>query len=278
MLNKWLHLNCLAVKCRPLSSAIERRKTRRMKSVTFSGCDTLLFDAGNTLIYQQPSTISAIYTYLTENIDPKFEKVDAQAFIEASELWAGVQGDKESRGESRMPDGEFYLNMQFAGIHALKPKLPHVSKLKHAKAISQLLRKRDWVASDPVISILKKLKSRDYILGVVSNFTPELRNLLRDQGMDLFFDIIIISDEVGIWKPDPCIMLVALKHLQKSAEQCVYIGDHPFDFQCAKTAGIKAVWLNPNNSSIPKGVTTTPDYEIRSLEELLGLFCEDQTS
>lgn len=42
-----------------------------------------------------------------------------------------------------------------------------------------------------------------------------------------YFKAIVISGEVGIAKPDPAIYQLALDKLGASADQTLFIGDHP---------------------------------------------------
>lgn len=39
------------------------------------------------------------------------------------------------------------------------------------------------------------------------------------------YDVVVISDQVGLRKPDPEIFTLTLKRLDPSAEQCVFVDD-----------------------------------------------------
>jgi HAD superfamily hydrolase (TIGR01549 family) len=95
-------------------------------------------------------------------------------------------------------------------------------------------------------NILKKL-SRNYKLGLVSNFTytPIIYAGLRKLDINQFFNAILISDEVGWRKPHPKIFNEALKRLRVSAHETVYVGDSPLeDIKGAKATGMKTIFVS----------------------------------
>ena len=48
----------------------------------------------------------------------------------------------------------------------------------------------------------------------------------RDR-LDPIFDLLVISGEVGLRKPDPAIFDLTLEKLGVDAETCVFVDDHP---------------------------------------------------
>lgn len=82
------------------------------------------------------------------------------------------------------------------------------------------------------------------------------------------FPFILISESVGIWKPDPAIFQMALERAGIEAEDAIYVGDSPVaDVPGAKAASIRSVWINCAAIDWPGG--EPPDVEIRDLSELL---------
>ncbi len=74
------------------------------------------------------------------------------------------------------------------------------------------------------IDILEKL-SQHYRLGIIANQSSTTRELLKEWGMDLYFQVIILSEEVGIRKPDTRIFKLALEQAGIRADKAVYVGD-----------------------------------------------------
>jgi HAD superfamily hydrolase (TIGR01549 family) len=95
-------------------------------------------------------------------------------------------------------------------------------------------------------NILKSL-SRNYKLGLVSNFTytPIIYAGLRKLDINQFFNAILVSHEVGWRKPHPKIFNEALKRLRVSADETVYVGDSPLeDIKGAKATDMKTIFVS----------------------------------
>jgi putative hydrolase of the HAD superfamily len=104
----------------------------------------------------------------------------------------------------------------------------------------------------------------------VSNHRAWLHDYLKEIGLAQFFETIVISDIIGVEKPDIRIMQIALENLSLKASVCLYVGDHPFDVLCAKKAGIDCAWLTAADNILPDAVDYTEDYRIEKLQDLLN--------
>lgn len=93
--------------------------------------------------------------------------------------------------------------------------------------------------------VLRHLCSR-YALALVSNFDhpKHLYEILDHHKLTQFFDAIVISGEVGVKKPDPRIMFLALDSLGLQAKSCIYVGDIEEDERCALSAGMRAITID----------------------------------
>ncbi|UJF32295.1 HAD-IA family hydrolase [Paenibacillus hexagrammi] len=95
---------------------------------------------------------------------------------------------------------------------------------------------------DDVIPCLERLRDLGLRLGVISNFAPTLKAILKSKGVYHFFDPVIVSTEVGLEKPDPAIFRLALKMANVEAKDVLYIGDHETnDIWAPNQEGIEAV-------------------------------------
>ncbi|MEM2393199.1 MAG: HAD family hydrolase [Candidatus Bathyarchaeia archaeon] len=95
--------------------------------------------------------------------------------------------------------------------------------------------------------LLKKLSAENYKLGLVSNFTyaPLIYGALRKTGINQFFNVVLVSAEIGWRKPHPKIFEEALRRLQVRAEEVLYIGDSPDeDIRGAKQLGMKTIHVS----------------------------------
>jgi putative hydrolase of the HAD superfamily len=117
-----------------------------------------------------------------------------------------------------------------------------------------------------LISTLDKLKSRDIRLGMITNGRGQFQlDNIKALGIEKYFDTILISEWEGIKKPDPEIFKRAMKQLNVSAQQSIFIGDHPEnDVKAAQNVGMKGVWKKD-----PQWESIEADYIVDDLAELL---------
>lgn len=112
-------------------------------------------------------------------------------------------------------------------------------------------------------------------LGIVTNGFTELQQarLLRT-GLRDHFEVLIISEEVGIAKPHPGIFEHAITLMNHPLrEEVLMVGDNPeSDILGGINAGLDTCWLNIHNKSLPAGIT--PRYEVASLLELQEMFLQ----
>jgi putative hydrolase of the HAD superfamily len=125
----------------------------------------------------------------------------------------------------------------------------------------------------PCTKRILKMISADYKLGLVSNFTyaPVIYAGLRKLDMNHFFNIILISDEVGWRKPHPKIFNDALKRLKVSAHETVYVGDSPLeDIKGAKATGMKTIFVSSQFYTLKnlRESQQKPDIIVKNLHEL----------
>jgi YjjG family noncanonical pyrimidine nucleotidase len=86
------------------------------------------------------------------------------------------------------------------------------------------------------------------------------------------FQAVVISEDVGIAKPDPRIFAPALRAIGVKAAEVLYVGDSiTSDMAAARNAGMDFCWLNPGRVPVPMGYT--PAFIIASIKELLD--CRD---
>lgn len=137
-----------------------------------------------------------------------------------------------------------------------------------------------WVSRFPegvrplpgVAEMLRFLKNKGLKLGVVTNgFSPILQNSKIDHAeIRDYFDLIVVSKEIGIEKPDRGIFDYAIDQLSLKADACIFVGDHLInDIYGSKNAGMTAVWYNPGRLKNDSDVQ--PDYEINDYAALIKL-------
>lgn len=98
--------------------------------------------------------------------------------------------------------------------------------------------------SDDTRATLAALRARGLKLGVITNGGSEMqRRKLAGLELERSFDVVLVSEEEGVRKPDAEIFRRALARLGVTAHRAMFVGDHPVaDVDGAHGAGLLAVW------------------------------------
>jgi len=73
--------------------------------------------------------------------------------------------------------------------------------------------------------VLSYLKSHGYKIGLISNCSASIPNILKNMPFAQMIDVALFSSLVGMQKPDPRIYRLIAKQLALKPEDCLYIGD-----------------------------------------------------
>jgi len=92
--------------------------------------------------------------------------------------------------------------------------------------------------------LLNEIKNRNIKLGLITNGYSEFqRSNIRGLGITDYFEVIIVSEEEKLKKPHKEIFERMLQRLQVTADEAIYVGDHPQnDVEGCITAGMIGVW------------------------------------
>jgi YjjG family noncanonical pyrimidine nucleotidase len=102
-------------------------------------------------------------------------------------------------------------------------------------------------------ALLAAVKNRARIGIVSNNLLEEQSDKLRHCGLDRYVDALVVSEEVGVAKPDRRIFDIALERLDAAADHAVMVGDSwTADIAGARAAGIRAIWFNPTKQPKPQ--------------------------
>lgn len=116
--------------------------------------------------------------------------------------------------------------------------------------------------------LLAKLRERGFTIGVLSNgFADVQHRKIARAGLADKIDITVLSDDIGVNKPDTRLFRYAQSRTQwpDDASAHLMIGDNPAtDIGGALKAGWQAVWFNPRHlSDLPEGAV-----EAASLDDI----------
>ncbi len=122
------------------------------------------------------------------------------------------------------------------------------------------------------MDVLTTLKAKGFPLGIITNGSVQSQSAkLSHTDLISKVDTIIISEEVGMKKPEPGIFRIALERLGVRADEAVFIGDNPgSDIVGGNAAGLKTVWYENHIVWSPE-IRIAPDYTIHTIAEVLTL-------
>ncbi|WLI75563.1 pyrimidine 5'-nucleotidase [Kosakonia sp. H02] len=124
------------------------------------------------------------------------------------------------------------------------------------------------------VSLLDSLKGKAK-LGIITNgFTALQQIRLERTGLRDYFDLLVISEEVGVAKPDAKIFDYALQQAgNPDRSRVLMVGDTAeSDILGGINAGLSTCWLNAHGRTLPEGIN--PTWTVTSLNELEQLLCK----
>lgn len=119
---------------------------------------------------------------------------------------------------------------------------------------------------------IRKLYNHGICMAIVTSKTKKtaIRGLkLFD--MDKYFLTVIGHEECQKHKPDPEPVLRALAEIKLAPEECLMVGDSPFDLASARAAGVKTAAVRWTQIDWEQLLAEKPDYELALIEELLAI-------
>ncbi len=126
---------------------------------------------------------------------------------------------------------------------------------------------------DDMMESLCDLKNKGYKLGLITNGPIGMQNAKIDMlGAEFrnIFDVIVVTGELGVHKPDPQPFNKALELLNLKADECVYVGDHPRnDIEGSRNVGMHTIWYE--GFADWEDIYAPADVTIKGLKELRNI-------
>ena len=143
----------------------------------------------------------------------------------------------------------------------------HGQKIKHIQLYGDVLKS------------LEKLKKSSIKTAIITDGIPikQYEKILR-LGIDDLIDLVVISDEIGIRKPNPELFSYCLKKFKVKGHETIYVGDNIYkDIIPANFNKIHSVYIH-RGGKYDTNVTgetiseeNKPDHEISGLDELFSI-------
>lgn len=230
-----------------------------IKAVLFDMFDTVVLIRRNHDFYSP--ALLRMYNYLKkQGVDVSFETFEKVYIKERDELYAKADKNLE----------EPHFNLRVAATLKSLGYDYGVSSDPVTNATGQFCDefKKSVHLDEHAKAVLKALRAK-YKLGIVSNFAiPEcVFEILNEHGLEEIFDVVVVSGAVNKRKPSPEIFLTALKALDCSVSEAVFVGDTiDADIEGARNVGMRAIYIERRIEKDPDYVHPKPT--IKSLIEI----------
>ncbi|WGE88729.1 pyrimidine 5'-nucleotidase [Actinobacillus arthritidis] len=153
------------------------------------------------------------------------------------------------------------------------------AKLSHQTGIDALQLNQELMAEmalvskplDGVMDMLKQLYGK-VKLGIITNgFTELQQKRLINTETEKFFEIVVVSEQIGAAKPDRQVFDYAFALMDQSDRtKVLMVGDTlASDILGGNNAGIDTCWFNPTKSKNETQIRST--YEISSMSQLVEI-------
>jgi len=191
----------------------------------------VIFDYGGVMKSSHPLSIdiATIYNISVEEVE-KVKKITIPFF---SLLQRGLINEQE-----------FWQKFS----DAIKKPIP-----QNYKELLREIYEKTLVLFPEMIEFVKKLKDKGIKTAVLSNITKFQAEIIRKNNGYKEFNVLVLSYEEKLEKPELNIYLSVIKKLGVEPEECVFIDDKEKNLAPAKSLGMKTV-LAKNSGQIIKDV------------------------
>lgn len=207
---------------------------------------TLVFDAGGTLLHFDQARMQQVYLSAAQARGKMLDAAYVGAMLE--QLESELPTLSRHRALSLQSDmGKSFWEEFFAEGFARLGVTEDVTNVV-AEIRKQFMRGEFEVLFDDTLQALEALRERNIPMGILSNFSPNLEDILKKLGIHEYFAFFVVSSIAGAEKPDKKIFDLAVRAANRPLDQIVYIGDSIFhDMDGARAAGIAGILIDRGN-------------------------------
>jgi putative hydrolase of the HAD superfamily len=206
-----------------------------------NGIRAIGFDLFNTLITVEPHALDQAVNWLSKSLRDEGIPVGSEVFALTHRL-AAIQHIRQTRLDGRETHNRFWISTALEELGwVIEPDDPRIGRAVDVY-FSAFLEYCHLIPGTE--EMLGSLKAR-YPLGLLSNFThpPAAQAILDGLGITPFFDVVLISGELGYRKPHALVFHLLLEKLGVEPGELLYVGDDPEpDIDGAWSMGIRPVW------------------------------------
>lgn len=216
----------------------------------------VLFDADETL-FSFNSYLGLTSMLKRYGID--FSREDYDAFQAVNKLlWVAYQNNEITAQDIQMR--RFAKLAEQTGVDQIKLNQELMSEM--AKVSKPL---------DGVMDMLEALHPK-VKMGIITNgFTELQQQRLQNTQTEKFFDIVVVSEQIGVAKPDRKVFDYAFSQMDDlDKTKILMVGDTlASDILGGYNSGIDTCWFN--HANLENDTKIQPTYEIKDMRELVGI-------
>jgi len=188
--------------------------------------DWVFLDVGNVLFNDDPQNFEG-YRFIYEAIRNRHPAYSFAEMLSEREAWA-------------LTGADFILSKL---IRKYLPETEPRTILQPLRNLFIETYDRNNLLNEGAVASLTEMRSR-WRLGIIANQPPECRHSLERRGLLDFFDVVAISDELDLHKPDPRLYQWAIAKAGCDPARTVMIGDRrDNDIAPAKNAAMRAILI-----------------------------------
>lgn len=200
----------------------------------------ILFDRDGTLCCPGQSLEGEFYAWVQAH-----SRYDPVPFAEAqATVWDEFFASHRSDMVTDLGvEARFWLDFWRRSLYLLG-----IDQDKIQEAVDRFIFYRFLEPYPEVKRVLNVLNERGYALGVISNTLPSLRDSLTHLGVAHLFQVVVDGASVGVFKPASAIYCLALRALDASAPESLFVDNEHENVIGARQLGMDALWLDRESS------------------------------
>jgi putative hydrolase of the HAD superfamily len=208
--------------------------------VSFNNISAIGFDLFNTLIFADSETLSEAMDRLTGTLQTYGIRFDEPTFRKAYRS-AALRFIERTRLDGKETHNRFWISEALGQVgHEMAPEDPRIAATVEAYFSAFYDHCHLIPGTEDMLGRLKG----NYRLGLLSNFThaPAGWEIIDRLGLRPFFEVVLISGDLGYRKPHPLVFERLADGLGVNTDQIAFVGDdvEP-DILGAARAGLKPV-------------------------------------
>jgi putative hydrolase of the HAD superfamily len=214
------------------------------------------FDVGGTLLHPHPS-VGAVYAEAGRPFDLRATASALDAAFLASYKHRIAETGAPAFGRTLASTRAFWQDLVFEVLDEVGfggPKAPCFDAIYRAFESPEA-----WHVDPDVWPVFRSLQDRNIPMGVLSNWDVRLPRLLESLGMQNCFQVLILSANEGVAKPDPEIFQRAADAAGMPPNAILHVGDHvDLDIQPAQRAGFQTFRVDLPRSRLSDVLSLLP--------------------